>query len=117
MQAAEEDMEALVVKVSDRILTLQLYACISIEFRPLTISFIIRPCGNTFLVGPKNYSLHREPKEGDVVSFSFDHHHRRAMPANPQVYRIRADVNWDHVLQNSRYLKGITCLGNFAYAS
>lgn len=53
-----------------------------------------------------------KPKQGDIVSFTYDNYSRTATPLNPKVYRIRSDLSWKHVLRDSlqepqsQYLNG-----------
>jgi hypothetical protein len=61
----------------------------------LTIIFR-RADGATFNVDPHHFDP--KPKEGDVVSFSFDNSSRRALPTNPKLFRIRTDMPWENVL-------------------
>ena len=61
-------------------------------------------------MGPEDYTLEREPLEGDVVSFSYDHQARIEIPTNPKVYRIRDDLTWQDVLESipsSQFINGM----------
>jgi hypothetical protein len=50
-------------------------------------------------------------KQGDVVTFSYESHARRALPVRPKIERIRTDLLWLDVLANAvkdkRYLTGM----------
>jgi len=39
------------------------------------------------------------PKEGDVVTFSFDSFTRKSVPLYPKLERIRKDMAWEDVLR------------------
>lgn len=60
-----------------------------------------------------------KPKQGDIVSFTYDNYSRTATPLNPKVYRIRSDLSWKHVLRDSlqepqsQYLNGRVALYAF----
>jgi len=48
----------------------------------------------------ENIKIETEVRRGDIVSFSFDNFSKSSIPVNPQVYRIRADVTWEDVINN-----------------
>ena len=38
---------------------------------------------------------------GDVVSFSYERNPKTELPYNPKIVRIRTDLAWEDVVQNS----------------
>jgi hypothetical protein len=71
--------------------------------------FSLRPDGRTFVVPPDNVHVSRIAV-GDVVTFSYNHHSQRHIPANPTVFKIRTDISWEDVVQlyfrEQKYIKG-----------
>lgn len=57
----------------------------------------VRATGEEFSVDPEQYTLFREPKQGDIVTFSHDHQSRRAIPTNVNVHQIRLDMTWEDI--------------------
>lgn len=41
------------------------------------------------------------PRKGDVVTFSYECYSRKAIPVKPTITRIRTDMQWEEVLDNS----------------
>eukprot|EP00026_Physarum_polycephalum_P001637 Phypoly_transcript_01639.p1 GENE.Phypoly_transcript_01639~~Phypoly_transcript_01639.p1 ORF type:complete len:968 (+),score=84.26 Phypoly_transcript_01639:164-3067(+) len=98
LKGSRGDQEALVVDVEESgSLSLQL------------------PDGTNFQVTKEDCVLHRRVARGDVVSFKYDFMSRhstrernfddsrllRGIPSNPVVYRIREDMLWEDIVQNS----------------
>ena len=72
---------------------------------------IKRPDGKTFVVPPENVHITGGLAIGDVVTFSYNHHSQRHIPVNPIIFKIRADVLWEDVVQlffmEQKYMRGI----------
>ena len=55
------------------------------------------------------------PSIGEIVSFSFENHARRDLPVNPSIYRVRADLSWEDVLESfakeKKFLNGMVKSG------
>lgn len=62
----------------------------------------IRPDGTVFKALNQQFKAEGEvkPKEGDIVTFTYESYSRRAVPVNPKIYRIRKDTNWEQVVSN-----------------
>lgn len=50
------------------------------------------------MIEPLEYG--KTPEKGDVVTFTYKGFTRRAAPIEPQIVRVRKDLEWQHVLQN-----------------
>lgn len=77
---------------------LQLYAK-KIAIWEVSLITKFSPDGVVFEVSSENLvdvSLNR----GDIVSFSYERYSRRAAPVDPIVYRVRADLIWENVVQD-----------------
>lgn len=71
----------------------------------INLSIYFRPDGPTFKVGKESSNV--TPREGDIVTFSFESYSRREIPVNPFVSRIRKDISWRDVLREHRRNKGM----------
>eukprot|EP00026_Physarum_polycephalum_P003118 Phypoly_transcript_03127.p1 GENE.Phypoly_transcript_03127~~Phypoly_transcript_03127.p1 ORF type:complete len:674 (+),score=87.16 Phypoly_transcript_03127:242-2263(+) len=63
---------------------------------------LLLPTGKTFTVPWPDVRI-PALSLGDIVTFSFEGNVRGEVPAGPKIYRIRTDVLWDDVMQNSSF--------------
>ena len=113
-KASLEDKEALVVSVGTTY-NLLLYVppsiCLLI-FQRCRVDIILfsftslmvfnSPDGTSFDVQQKDVKPNLTLANGDVVTFSYNMFSRRALPADPFVYRVRHDMIWRNVLAQAK---------------
>lgn len=66
--------------------------------RPLLTYF--RPDETLFQVTLEDFVHNTKPKEGDVVTFTYQSYSRYSVPIQPKIYRIREDVAWEDVVRD-----------------
>eukprot|EP00026_Physarum_polycephalum_P000948 Phypoly_transcript_00949.p1 GENE.Phypoly_transcript_00949~~Phypoly_transcript_00949.p1 ORF type:complete len:1118 (+),score=84.56 Phypoly_transcript_00949:49-3402(+) len=83
LKAAQGDQEGIVVGIgNDKSIEVKL------------------PSGKTFTVPPSHVQV-PSLAIGDVVSFSYESGARRELPVNPQIYRVRTDIEWEDVVESA----------------
>lgn len=82
---------------TDKSLQLQLYVLVHGR---VVLIFISRPNGIIFDVERDSVSPDISPKQGEVVSLSYENISRREKPTNPYVQRIRYDISWEAAIRS-----------------
>ena len=112
LQSFAGDKEGIVVACSeDKSVKLKLYVffrfCQHLSLPNLCLYlisflllFIFRLDGQTLVVKAQDVLI-RTPSIGDVVTFSYESHSRRDEPVNPKIFRVRADVSWEELMESN----------------
>lgn len=66
-----------------------------------TNSFVNRPNGIIFEISSSDILESSSLSKGDVVTFAYDNYSRAEEPVNPKILRVRKDLTWEQVLEES----------------
>lgn len=77
-------------------------------------SWLCRPDGTSFMAINTIHAEGLKPKKGDVVTFTY-FNSQASVPVNPQIVRVRSDMNWETVCQLETVSAAQTENGNFSF--